>query len=778
MHPPPLSTPLSAPTQIQLVHARTLLVDQLATADSLQSQILAAQAHLAQIIRDSQAVIDDLQNKLGKAEKDIEQTKGVLAPIRRLPDELLRAVFLIAFHADPKCGWVLSSVSARWRVIALRTPRLWTRIRLQTSFDSSPEIIRLWLERSGDRLPLDIEIFAKVGDQAVGPNSNGQGRRRWRTSSTAAMLMAGWNVTHHGSQQQQHDVSLPPPPPPPLVQSHLTSNASSSRHSSCAPSSSTSTSTSTSTSSSRTAPHWAHMAVFYLTEHIQRWERFVFRFDRMFASAAALRSISSEIALPQLKEFEVSCAEVTSSWGSMAGPSHHPPHGPYGGGHLPVSGDWGVSGGPGIAWLPSAAMCPPVTSANHKQKSTLPSVAAAFYPSLTRVTLQHVPFGYTAGLLTHSHLRSLTLRSVPSHNLALHRLLNLLSANPSLEHLHLHFSGLSQPMLPLEPTTLSKLQSLTLGGAFLLNQLLDALRLPALQSLTLDIDPRDGFEDAIINLLARSSSPKLSFLSLAYNYATTQVGSAHNIMYNVLLPFSSNFVNNALRDVEELRVGMTSFECLVGLLGAPPGSHIHGTGIVAPIDLDGDGDNDDALPMLGSVPFPGPGAGPNTGTNGGSTHLNGWACPKLKRLAMRNCSLNHPHAIDKLIKMVEKRNPPGTSSSASSSSASASSSSLDGPARLTSLTLIDCTPTMGSDIVNWLASRIPSVRLVEPDLSSSKTSSSCSASSGCLVSGCPGTHSWPISNPWIASPPFNSSWLNAPPGLGGGGGGPPEEIVW
>ncbi len=44
---------------------------------------------------------------------------------------------------------------------------------------------------------------------------------------------------------------------------------------------------------SRTSPaSWGHIAMFYLTEQMPRWKRFVFRFEKSFESMAALKTIS------------------------------------------------------------------------------------------------------------------------------------------------------------------------------------------------------------------------------------------------------------------------------------------------------------------------------------------------------------------------------------------------------------------------------------------------------------------------------------------------------
>ena len=48
------------------------------------------------------------------------------------------------------------------------------------------------------------------------------------------------------------------------------------------------------TGKSRGSLHWGHIAFYYLVEQMHRWERFVFRFDRKFASVDALKSIIGE----------------------------------------------------------------------------------------------------------------------------------------------------------------------------------------------------------------------------------------------------------------------------------------------------------------------------------------------------------------------------------------------------------------------------------------------------------------------------------------------------
>ncbi|KAJ7726409.1 hypothetical protein B0H16DRAFT_1780568, partial [Mycena metata] len=96
-----------------------------------------------------QSVLTDLlsQQKLSKAR--VRKHTHLLAPIRRLPTELLRAIFL--FTVPPRhellpatyngfgtrvSPWILTRVCSRWRNIALSFPALWQTIVLpQTYFE-------------------------------------------------------------------------------------------------------------------------------------------------------------------------------------------------------------------------------------------------------------------------------------------------------------------------------------------------------------------------------------------------------------------------------------------------------------------------------------------------------------------------------------------------------------------------------------------------------------------------------------------------------------------
>ncbi|KAH9038584.1 hypothetical protein EDB85DRAFT_2132236 [Lactarius pseudohatsudake] len=263
------------PTAASLADARRLLGE--------------SNAQLAQIVAESRCVIKQLQCEREALEDKIARALAYMSPIRRLPSELLRHIFIMNFDEYPCCAWILSSVCSQWRRLALSMPRLWSKIRLVTTPNASADTIRLWLERSGSRIPLDVEIFLHVPDAAAStplPRLRTRSSPQWPT-----FLFKPHNPPPPFKLSHRHHplFSLippphyewpgsltPPPPPPPLPQS-------------------------------RASSHWGHIAIYYLVEQMHRWERFVFRFDRQFPSWQALKSVSGPA--PLLKEFEVSCAE-------------------------------------------------------------------------------------------------------------------------------------------------------------------------------------------------------------------------------------------------------------------------------------------------------------------------------------------------------------------------------------------------------------------------------------------------------------------------------------
>lgn len=307
-----------------------------------------------------------------------------------------------------------------------------------------------------------------------------------------------------------------------------------------------------------------------------------------------------------LKEFEVSCAEPS------------------------FAGDW--------SWLP----CAKPNSAHH-------------IPDLQSLTLQYVPFKWSAPMLT--NLRHLSLRSLPTTHIALDRILYLISQSPALEALSLYFTSVNPAVLPLMPTVLQQLKSFSIGGHYLLNSLVDSLSLPALQALTIDVDGRDPVEDTITNLAARSNAPPLATLSLAYGNTGN---SSSGIYYATGSMISSWHFLRELDHIRTLQVGGVGFESFLSALTFP------------------DDDNGQEK----------------------------WFCPNLTTLAMRNCH-THGDGVSKLVQMVEARNP----DTAAGHAAVAAGGVV--PSRVKRLEVHECV-VPGLDVMTWLQTRIDEVVCSEP----------------------------------------------------------------
>lgn len=129
--------------------------------------------------------------------------------------------------------------------------------------------------------------------------------------------------------------------------------------------------------------------------------------------------------------------------------------------------------------------------------------------NLDTLTLQYVPFKWGSPMF--HNLRVLSLRALPNNAHALDRILYIITSNPGLESLSLYSSSVNAAILPLVPTTLDNLRTLSIGGHHLLSDLVDCLVLPALETLVVDIDAREPVEDTITNLLTRSGRLSLSY---------------------------------------------------------------------------------------------------------------------------------------------------------------------------------------------------------------------------------------------------------------------------
>ena len=164
------------------------------------------------------------------------------------------------------------------------------QIRLVTSQSSSADTIRLWLERSGSKVPLDIEIFLRVKSNSnnnVEPIPRALSASPSSTWSYHAPVPTGTTTTVAGASSQANaPMTIPPSLPPSQVPPAPHHPIHDSWGSPPPPSSNI-----TCANAGKGSAHWGHIAIFYLVAQMYRWQRFVFRFDKQFASMVALKSI-------------------------------------------------------------------------------------------------------------------------------------------------------------------------------------------------------------------------------------------------------------------------------------------------------------------------------------------------------------------------------------------------------------------------------------------------------------------------------------------------------
>ena len=305
------------PSSNQLAQAKETLASSQSALHSITRKIDDAEQTLAEIVASTRCTIDNLTQERTILQREIALALAYISPIRRLPHELLREVFLINFEHNPRCAWVFSAVCSLWRRIALSMPKLWSKLRLETTQNDSADTIRLWLERSGVSCPLDIEITLQVTPPPSSPSvTKVPPRGRSHSYSYQAPLPSpplSWTtvpVHQHGPVNIStaggsvvHYLPLPFPSPPVIV-----SPPPHHHHNSSSPQSSTPTASPT----AKSVAHWGHIAMYYLTHQMERWERFVFRFDKSFPSISALKSISGW-----------SCAYISSSFLTPSQVTHH-----------------------------------------------------------------------------------------------------------------------------------------------------------------------------------------------------------------------------------------------------------------------------------------------------------------------------------------------------------------------------------------------------------------------------------------------------------------------
>ncbi|KAF9462302.1 hypothetical protein BDZ94DRAFT_1261564 [Collybia nuda] len=163
----PLLATNYAPSKAEVDEIRKLLVDPVNQLNQFDTEI----NHLHR-------VLNELTSKRNQLHAQIISHKNLIAPLRRIPQELLQEIFIHCLPTDHNAAMschepplLLGRVCSRWRSVALSTPRLWSGIHIVIgsipsqegleSVDQIPDVhaaVEEWLGRSGG-LPLSISLF-------------------------------------------------------------------------------------------------------------------------------------------------------------------------------------------------------------------------------------------------------------------------------------------------------------------------------------------------------------------------------------------------------------------------------------------------------------------------------------------------------------------------------------------------------------------------------------------------------------------------------------------
>ncbi|KAF9462331.1 hypothetical protein BDZ94DRAFT_1166130, partial [Collybia nuda] len=156
------------PTKDEVDEIRQLLVDPVDQLDQLDAELTRLQNS-----------IDMLYLKRSQLHNDIVRHRNLIAPLRRIPEELLQEIFFRCLPVDHnavmscfEAPLLFGRVCSQWRRVSLSTPRLWSSIHIVLPGDISPGdpsvainqipsihgAVKEWLDRSGG-LPLSISLF-------------------------------------------------------------------------------------------------------------------------------------------------------------------------------------------------------------------------------------------------------------------------------------------------------------------------------------------------------------------------------------------------------------------------------------------------------------------------------------------------------------------------------------------------------------------------------------------------------------------------------------------
>lgn len=111
--------PIPITTKVEVEHARALVAEH-------RQKVAALQARY----EEQKGLSESLEAKVRAAQRILFETEATIAPISRVPPEVLGLIFTIHTHEHQQSPWILMHISRAWRAAALMTRSIWGRILL------------------------------------------------------------------------------------------------------------------------------------------------------------------------------------------------------------------------------------------------------------------------------------------------------------------------------------------------------------------------------------------------------------------------------------------------------------------------------------------------------------------------------------------------------------------------------------------------------------------------------------------------------------------------
>lgn len=134
-------------------------------------------SHLENQVANVQSILQELLRERDVAQQFVDSHRALLAPIRRMPLEIMQEIFVHCLPTDQfirpdayKAPLLLGQICRAWRRAALSTPALWNSLAIQLSQKNSDRrinLIKSWITRSSGHPICLFAYIPMAGDDTI-----------------------------------------------------------------------------------------------------------------------------------------------------------------------------------------------------------------------------------------------------------------------------------------------------------------------------------------------------------------------------------------------------------------------------------------------------------------------------------------------------------------------------------------------------------------------------------------------------------------------------------